>query len=65
MPSDPEKSRVIEELSQAAEEAARVDRALAETHGVFTPGVERRQRDRRAVDDRRIADRRAAARPDA
>jgi hypothetical protein len=64
MPSDPEKSRVLNELSQAADEAAAVERVLADTHGFRSPAFERRVGERRAGADRRFADRRAQAQDD-
>ena len=61
MEPDPEKARVLGELSEAAEEAAKMERVLAEAQGVAPPAVSRRRGERRALGDRRFADRRAGS----
>jgi hypothetical protein len=59
MKPDPEKARVLGELSEAAEEAAKMERVLAEAQGVAPPAANRRKGERRALAERRFADRRS------
>ena len=61
MQADPEKTRVLNELNAAAEEAAKIERALTEAQEVPLRTPERRRKERRAVADRRNGDRRSAS----